>query len=170
MWSERRLRAERPWREHLPLYRDLLADPAVAAALWPGEGEREAAARRAAEMLDADIRHWQARAFGPWVFFERVTGMFVGRGGLQGVELMGEQCVEVLYALRADAWGRGYASEIAALAVAHARRLGIAEVVGMTADTNRASRRVLEGAGLRFERTFTRAGLPHWLGRLRPIV
>jgi RimJ/RimL family protein N-acetyltransferase len=76
----------------------------------------------------------------------------------------------VLYALRPDAWGRGYATEIAMVSVAHARRVGVGEVIGMTATDNRASRRVLERAGVRFERTFTRAGLPHWLGRLRPIV
>ena len=73
------------------------------------------------------------------------------------------------YAVRSDAWGRGYATEMALLAVAHARRLGLADVVGFTATTNRASRRVLERAGFRFESLIDHAGLPHWLGRVRPI-
>jgi [ribosomal protein S5]-alanine N-acetyltransferase len=163
------LRHERPWQEHGRLYRDLFADPAVAATLWPGPLGGPRSERQAAELLARDISHWHERSFGPWVFFEAHTGMFVGRGGLRAVDLAGEECVEVLYAVRSDAWGRGYATEIARLAVANARRLGLADVVGFTATTNHASRRVLEKAGVRFERTFARAGMPHWLGRLRTI-
>jgi ribosomal-protein-alanine N-acetyltransferase len=163
------LRPERPWQEHADLYRDLFADPAVAATLWPGALGGPRSDRQAAEMLAADIAHWQERSFGPWVFFETATGVFVGRGGLRAVDLAGRRCVEVLYAVRSDAWGRGYATEMARLAVANARRLELADVVGFTATTNRASRRVLEKAGMLFEAIFDRAGLPHWLGRLRPI-
>jgi ribosomal-protein-alanine N-acetyltransferase len=161
------LRHERPWQEHARLYRDLFADPAVARALWPGPLGGPRSDRQAAELLARDIAHWHERSFGPWVFFEADTGMFVGRGGLHAVELAGEECVEVLYAVRSDAWGRGYATEIARLAVANARRLELADVVGFTATANRASQRVLEKAGVRFERIFERTGGPHWLGRLR---
>jgi [ribosomal protein S5]-alanine N-acetyltransferase len=121
-------------------------------------------------MLAADIVHWQERSFGPWVFFETATGMFVGRGGLRVSTVMGGECVEVLYAVRSDAWGKGYATEMASLAVTHARRLRLADVMGFAAIRNGASQRVLEKAGIRFDTIFERAGLPHWLGRLRPIV
>jgi len=164
-----RLTHERPWQEHARLYRDLFADPAVAATLWPGALGGPRTDRQAAEMLTQDIAHWHERSFGPWVFFETATGVFVGRGGLRAADLAGEECVELLYAVRSDAWGQGYATEMARLAVAHARRLGLADVVGFTATTNRASQRVLESAGIRFEARIDRAGLPHWLGRLRPI-
>jgi [ribosomal protein S5]-alanine N-acetyltransferase len=40
------------------------------------------------------------------------------------------------------------------------------EVVGFTMTTNIASQRVLEKAGLSFERVLKHAGLPHWFGRL----
>ena len=43
--------------------------------------------------------------------------MFVGRGGLRRSTITGKDCVEVPYALRPDAWGRGYATEIALLAI-----------------------------------------------------
>jgi RimJ/RimL family protein N-acetyltransferase len=163
----RRLRPERPWQEHERLYRDLFADPAVAALLWPREVSALAAERRAREILTADIHHWQERSYGPWVFFEVATGMFVGRGGLRRSTIAGSDCVEVLYALRHDAWGRGYATEIAVLAVEQARRLGISEVVGVTATSNRASQRVLEKTGMRLQERVDHAGLPHLLGRLR---
>jgi [ribosomal protein S5]-alanine N-acetyltransferase len=165
-----RLRPERPWQEHAILYRDLFADPPVAAALWPRATGGPGARWQAWELLAADIRHWAERSYGPWVFFEADTGMFVGRGGLRAASVAGEECVEVLYAVRSDAWGRGYATEMATLAVAYARRLEITEVVAFTAVSNRASRQVLEKVGIRMESTFERGGVAHWLGRLRPIV
>ena len=40
------------------------------------------------------------------------------------------------------------------------------ELVGYTLTTNVSSRRVLEKAGLQFEREVEHVGLPHWYGRL----
>src|SRR5262249_34552297 len=114
--TQRRLRPERPWREHAPLYRDLFADPAVAAALGPGAGSGPSSTPQASSLLAEDIAHWQRESFGPWVFFEAGSGMFVGRGGLRRSTVAGSRCVEVLYAVRSDAWGEGYASEMAAVA------------------------------------------------------
>jgi peptide-methionine (S)-S-oxide reductase len=166
----KRLCRERPWQEHATLYRDLFADPRVAAGLWPGAPGGARTSAQASELLAADIVHWQERSFGPWVFFETATGMFVGRGGLRVATVMGGECVEVLYAVRSDAWGKGYATEMARLAVTHARALGLANVVGFAEISNGASQRVLEKAGMRWGAIFERAGLPHRLGRLRPIV
>jgi [ribosomal protein S5]-alanine N-acetyltransferase len=165
----RRLRAERPWQEHAGLYRDLFADRRVAEALWPGAAGGPREHSRAVRLLEEDIRHWAERSFGPWVFFETDNGLFIGRGGLRTSSLGGHECVELLYAVRSDSWGQGYATEIARLAVAHARRLGLTEVVGFTATTNVASRRVLEKAGMRAAGTIERAGVAHWLGQVRPI-
>jgi [ribosomal protein S5]-alanine N-acetyltransferase len=163
-----RLRRERPWQEHARLYRDLFADPAVATILWPHEGH-ERAGERALDVLRRDIEHWQSHSFGPWVFFELATGVFVGRGGLRSSVIAGGECVEVLYALRPDVWGRGYATEIALVSVQHARELKIREVVGLAATSNHASQRVLEKAGLPTRERVEHAGLPHLLGRLRTM-
>jgi ribosomal-protein-alanine N-acetyltransferase len=162
----RRLRHERPWLEHARLYEDLFSHPAVAAALWPGQPRD---AEHAAEILAADIEHWQTRSFGPWVFFETATGVFVGRGGLRASTIAGTECVEVIYALRPDAWGRGYATDIATIAIEHARQIRVTEVVGIATASNLASRRVLEKAGLRLLERVEHAGLPHILGRLRTV-
>jgi ribosomal-protein-alanine N-acetyltransferase len=161
-----RLRPERPWQEHARLYRDLFADPAVAATLWPGTLGGPRSAGQSSAILAADIGQWQQDSFGPWVFFERATGAFVGRGGLHRTTVAGRECVELLYAVRSDAWGEGYATEMALVSVACARRLGLPEIVGLTLMTNAASRRVLRKAGLRFDRVRGHAGQPHWLGRL----
>ena len=161
-----RLRPERPWREHARLYSDLFADPAVAATLWPGTLGGPRSAKQSSAILTADVEHWQKDAFGPWVFFERATGAFVGRGGLRRTTVTGRECVELLYAVRSDAWGEGYATEMALVSVTCARRLALPEIVGLTLMTNVASRRVLAKAGLRFDRVREHAGRPHWLGRL----
>jgi ribosomal-protein-alanine N-acetyltransferase len=163
-----RLRPERPWQEHARLYVDLFGDPAVARVLWPHE-ERERAHERALEVLRRDIEHWQEHTFGPWVFFELATGVFVGRGGLRSSVIAGNECVELLYALRPDAWGRGYATEIALVSVQHARELKIPELVGLAATGKRASRRVLEKVGLVPAERVQHSGLPHLLGRLRTM-
>src|SRR5271165_2014155 len=149
-----RLRRERPWQEHAGLYRDLFADPAVAATLWPGPHGGPRTDRQASAILATDLLHWQQEAFGPWLFFETSTGVFVGRGGLRRATVRGRRSIELLYAVRTDSWGEGYATEMATVAMAHARRLGLDEVVGFTATSNAASRRVLEKVGMRFETTF----------------
>jgi [ribosomal protein S5]-alanine N-acetyltransferase len=164
-----RLRAQRPWREHERLYTDLFADPAVAARLWPGTHGGVRTGAQSSEILDADIAHWVSERFGPWVFFEADTDVFIGRGGLRRTTVADEECIEILYAVRSDAWGHGYATEMALLAVSRARELGLADVVGLAASANQASVHVLEKCGLRFDprERFEYAGLPHRLGRLR---
>lgn len=163
-----RLRPERPWREHAGLYRDLLEDPRVAARLWPGAPGDTRSGRRSSAILAADIEHWQSESFGPWPFFETATGGFVGRCGLRRATVRGRRTVELLYAVRPELWGAGHATEMAIVSMAHARQLGLEEVVGFAAVTNGASRRVLEKAGMRFEAIFQHAGMPHWLGRANP--
>jgi hypothetical protein len=54
-----RLRLERPWQEHLALYRDLFENPAVAARRRPSAQAGRDAGQTPAEILTEDIRHWQ---------------------------------------------------------------------------------------------------------------
>lgn len=144
----------------------LFGDELVAGYLWPGALGGARTAAQAGEMLAGDIEHWQRESFGPWLFFEGSTGLFVGRGGLRRTTVEGEDCVEVLYAVRSDMWGHGYGSEIAAFALLRARGMGLREVVGFATVANVPSQRVMEGVGMRFERVFERAGLPHRLARV----
>ncbi len=48
--------------------------------------------------------------------------------------------------------------------------LGVREVISLTLHDNRASRRVMEKLGLRYERDVTHAGLPHVLYRRPPAA
>jgi RimJ/RimL family protein N-acetyltransferase len=161
-----RLRGERPRPEHAAHYAELFGSDAVAATLWPAPHGGARSPEQARELLAADIEHWDAYGFGPWVLFEAATGRFAGHAGLKCSSVGDGAGVEVLYAIHPDLWGSGYATEIARAAVARARDLALTDVVGFTLTTNIASQRVLEKAGLRFERTLEHALLPHWFGRL----
>jgi [ribosomal protein S5]-alanine N-acetyltransferase len=92
---------------------------------------------------------------------------FVGRAGLHSANVGGDEEVELAYALMAEYWGRGLATEMAeAIMVVAFERLRMKEVVCFTLTTNRASQRVMEKAGFEYERDIVHAGLPHVFYRL----
>ncbi|GAB2993473.1 GNAT family N-acetyltransferase [Amycolatopsis acidiphila] len=94
-------------------------------------------------------------AGGFYLAAEKATGKFVGWFEFR----LCEAGTELGYRLRRQAWGKGYATEGArALVDKGFRELGVERVVGYTMTVNRASRRVLEKAGLRYVRTFH----PEW--------
>jgi RimJ/RimL family protein N-acetyltransferase len=79
----------------------------------------------------------------------------------------GNDEVELAYALVAEYWNRGLATEMARgiLRVAF-EQLHMTDVVCFTLTTNRASQRVMEKAGFEYERDVVHAGLPHVLYRI----
>lgn len=143
----------------------LFGDPAVAATLWPEHLGGPRTREQVAQLLTDDLDHWARYGFGPWLFFDKLTAELVGRGGLEWTRVGGTESVEVLYAVTPRLWGAGYATEIASASIQAADRLQLPEVVGFTLTTNRASQRVLEKVGLRYEHDVAHAGLPHWFAR-----
>ena len=125
----------------------------------------EAATRK---LLAENAAHWERYGFGLWLFRDRASGAFAGRGGLRHVAVEGADEVELAYALMAPYWNRGLATEMgAALLALGFDRLGLDDLVCFTMTTNHASRRVMEKLGFLYEHDFERAGLPHRLSRLR---
>jgi len=145
-------------------YRRLLFDPAVAPWLRP-KPLRPFTEADPFALLVRDLKHWEDHGWGAWVVEE--DGEFAGRAGLNTTRVAGEQAVEVAWALVGPAQGRGLATHAALAAVDAARELGLDEVVSFTLPDNAASRRVMEKAGLIFDRDITHGGLPHVLYRLR---
>jgi RimJ/RimL family protein N-acetyltransferase len=120
------------------------------------------------QFLRDNLRHWDRHGFGLWMFRARADGRFVGRGGIRHVHVGGNDEVELAYALTAEFWGSGLATEMArALLTVAFGHLGMADVVAFTLPTNRASRRVMEKVGCTFERDIVHAGLPHVLYRIK---
>lgn len=156
-----RLRLSCPVEEDWPAFRALHEDPRVMATLG---GLQPPEVVRA--LFDRMLHHWDEHGFGWWTARDR-TGAFVGRGGVRRVRLGAVEELEVGYAVAADHWGRGYATEIARAGAAAAfERIGAPSLCSFTLPTNAASRRVMEKVGLTYEREIDYAGLTHVLYRI----
>ena len=142
-------------------YRRLFLDPQVSAWLRP-EPLRPMGAGDALVLLERDIDHWRKLSWGPWAVVGD-DGAFAGRAGLCRTEVEGAREVEIAWSIVPASWGRGFATTAAREAVSWAGTLGLSRVVALTLPSNVASRRVMEKAGLVFERDVIHAGLPHVL-------
>lgn len=114
------------------------------------------------------IDRWQGlireRGWGLWAAELKASGEFIGMVGLHApaYELPFSPCVEVGWRLAHAHWGCGYATEGArgALRVGF-ERLGLDEIVSMTALVNRRSQAVMERLGMRRDaKTFEHPGVP----------
>lgn len=124
-------------------YAAIMADPEVARFLGAGSAlSRDDAWRQMAMILG----HWVLRGFGLWAVEEKTTGRLLGRIGCHYPE--GFPAFEIGYTLGRDAWGRGYAREGAAAALAYARDvLHRQEIVSVIRPDNVRSIRVAESLG-----------------------
>jgi ribosomal-protein-alanine N-acetyltransferase len=157
-----RLRAERLRHVHFDDVQRMHSDARVMATLGGVRGESQTRA-----LIRANDEHWERYGYGLWVFRDAATGGFAGRGGLRHLEVGGGPEIEVAYALVAELWNRGLATEMAVAIVRLAfEELRIDNLVCFTQPTNYASRRVMEKAGFRYERDIVHAGLPHVFCRL----
>jgi len=118
--------------------------------------------------LNESLEHWNRHGFGLWVFREPDRGRYVGRAGLRHVEVGGAHEIELAYALMADYWGCGLATELGRTLLKLAfGPLGMGQVVCFTLTSNRASQRVMEKLGFTFEREIIHLGFPHVLFRIQ---
>jgi RimJ/RimL family protein N-acetyltransferase len=120
--------------------------PEVAKWLPPAEGDPVEAARASIARFDAS---WRQRRHAPWgVFLEQ---RLIGHAGLNFVPEF-EQ-TEILWALHPDAWGKGYATEVARAALAYGfDTLGLDLVFAITLPANLASQAVMKRLGLGYRR------------------
>lgn len=149
-----RLLAERLREEHLGEIRRMHQDPRVMATLGGLRSDEETA-----RYLRDNLDHWDR--YGIWAFTDRANGRFVGRAGLRNTRIGSNEEIELAYALAADYWNRGLATEMAGeiLRIAF-ERLGLTDLVRFTLPTNLASRRVMEKAGFEVERDVLHARAP----------
>ena len=123
----------------------VFAAPAVM-RYWNSSPPRDAieAGEWAAHLEDMQRRLGYAQ----WRVSERAGDRLVGIAGLQPLD--GGPEVELTYALEPSLWGRGYATEAGAAALAYGfEEAGLERVVGIAKPENRASAAVLRKLGMR---------------------
>lgn len=119
------------------------------------------------QFLDLELEHWERYGFGLWMFRDEENGQFVGRGGLRKTDAGGNDEVELAYSLMSKFWGKGLATEMAQASLKFGfEQLGLTDIVCFTMTTNRASQRVMQKVGFKYERNIVRADLPHVFYRL----
>jgi [ribosomal protein S5]-alanine N-acetyltransferase len=121
-------------------------------------GEPSGSPEETAERVERHASRFEQTGYGLCAVVERESGRVVGVCGLFPVEFVGPD-VEVAYHFAREVWNRGYASEAAGAWVATAfAELGLDRVVALAFPANRASTRVMEKIGMRFEREVDRYG------------
>ncbi|MEV0969329.1 GNAT family N-acetyltransferase [Microtetraspora glauca] len=119
--------------------------------------------------LQGWIADWRERGIGYWTV--RAGGVVLGFGGLRFHEVEGDVVLNLYYRFRPAAWGRGYAREMAAAALAAGReRFPDLPIVAVVRDINIPSRKVAEGIGMRFDRTIPYVGVDSHVFVLDPGV
>lgn len=135
----------RPWRDDdLDAFSALNADPRVMEFLTKALTREETAVMMARMQARLEAQGW-----GHWAL--DVGGRCIGFIGLSAppFEAAFTPCIEVGWRLAFDAWGNGYATEGARLALAHGfGPVGLQEIVSFTTASNQRSRRVMERLGM----------------------
>ena len=86
--------------------------------------------------------HWEKFGYGIYIFRDKNTDEFVGRGGLKKVSLEGKDEIEAIYALMPTYWGKGYAHEMAKKSIEVGfEHNSISDVVAFTLTENKKSLR-----------------------------
>ena len=139
----------------------LHGDPVV--MRYVGDGQPFLNVDRTRAFLERTIgRYPETPGLGLWAVVERATSSVIGCALLQPVAETGksERDVEVGYYLAQSAWGKGYATEIDRALVRYGfETLRLPRIIGLVYPANPPSRRVLEKAGLHYERRGDFSGL-----------
>jgi RimJ/RimL family protein N-acetyltransferase len=133
--------------EDLDAYATMCADPEVMRYLGDGKSLTRSEAWRQMALI---LGHWRLRGFGLWAVEERGTGILLGRIGFFQPE--GWPGFELGWMLRRASWGKGYATEGARRALAHAfTAMGRDHLISLIRPANRASIPVAERLGQTLE-------------------
>ncbi len=114
------------------------------------------------EFVLRQMRHAAERGFCLWKLLLREPHAAGRPAGLCGLQpLAGTEEIEIGWWLERELWGRGLATEAARAVLEFAwERAGLSRVVAIARAENRASRRIMEKLGMRYERDTVHRGFP----------
>ena len=143
----------------------ILGDPEVG----PWHRPRGSDGPFSTEECDAFARrhaaHWARFDFGLWLV-RLPSGAPLAWGGAHHTEVGGRAEIELAWSVASSHWGQGIAPAIAGAGLELTTGRGLTGVVSFTRTDNTRSIRVMEKAGLRFERELEHGGHPSVLYRL----
>ncbi|WP_053128167.1 GNAT family N-acetyltransferase [Pseudomonas sp. MIACH] len=104
----------------------------------------------AQRLLDQWIAQWVTHGYGWWaIAHEQAPDSIIGFGGIAPLNYLTQPRINLGYRFAVEAWGQGYATELARDALALAfDTLGLPEVFGLVRPDHAASIRVLEKVGM----------------------
>ena len=121
---------------------------------------------KAQRKMQQNCQQWELYGHGQWLFFNKQTNKFVGRGGIRRVLVNNKDEVELGYALMPNFWGQELAVEIGHKALSIAFNLfNYPSVVCYTLVDNQRSQKVMQKLGFSFESEILLANQPHVLYR-----
>lgn len=120
------------------------------------------------KMIDKCCACWDKYGYGPYLWFDKKTQNFVGKGGLNHTEVEGKPEIELTYSLSKNFWGKNLAVEISQQAIENGVNIfKLRNIVCFTMTTNKQSLRVMEKLGFQYEKDFMYCNFPHKLYRLK---
>lgn len=144
-----------PWGEDdIASLRALATDPEVVRYIsggvpWPEERIQEFLERQRRLYAEHGYCMWRLSAGG---------GEAIGFCGIQPLAETGD--IEIGWWLSKEYWGRGLATEAARCALSDAfERVGLHRVVAIAMEENRASTRIMEKLGMRYEKRIEHRGV-----------
>jgi RimJ/RimL family protein N-acetyltransferase len=135
----------------------VLGDP-VAMQYYPAPLDRKAVEF----WIEKNMERCRHNGHGLWAMLLKQSGELIGDCGCVLQEVEGRNEVEVVYHVRRDLWGKGYATEAARSCMQYAFSvLGVERVISMVRPENVQSRRVAEKNGLICEKIVFWRGYDH---------
>lgn len=102
------------------------------------------------EILEFFLTHWEKHKFGVWAVIDK-TSQLIGHCGLNFLPNSPE--VEVLYRFEQSYWNQGIATEATKASLRYGfEEVKLDRIVAITTPEHMASRRVMEKAGLKYEK------------------
>lgn len=101
--------------------------------------------------LASFLYHWKVRQYGIWAIKKDTSSEMVGYCGLRYLDELDE--IEILYGLARPYWGRGIATQAVKASISYGFNVSaLDKLIAMVLPGNLASKRVIEKAGLRYEK------------------
>ena len=101
--------------------------------------------------LTSFLKHWQQRGYGIWAIIENCSSPMIGYCGLRYLDELDE--VEILYGLAKTYWQRGITTKAAKATISYGFNVAsLDKIIALALPENLASRRVIEKAGLQYQK------------------